>query len=190
MALGIHVSNLEADAIAITSAADPGFDSEIRALFQGDSEELLKLKPFLVIISNGSTRTMVAYTLTWVLKQPGGSRITHVQSKYPDAVADAFPVRGNEIRPGEQKIDPMSIELDCGRWTGEATGPFYLKQFANWFNEYADATELHICFDAVIFDDGDLLGPNEARLEQDFLTYLNSKEDCYRSILKAPPANP
>jgi hypothetical protein len=119
MSLAIQVSNLEAERIAIASAADPGFDSEIRALFQGDSDELLKLKPFLAIISNGSTRTLVAYTLTWTLKQPRGSQITHVQSKYPDAVA-AAPVRGNEIRPGEKKIDPMSIELNCGRWAGKA----------------------------------------------------------------------
>jgi hypothetical protein len=74
MSLVIHVSNLAAERLTIASSADSGFDSEIRALFLGDSDELPKLKPSLIIISKGSTRTMVAYTLTWTLKQPRGSQ--------------------------------------------------------------------------------------------------------------------
>jgi hypothetical protein len=42
----------------------------------------------------------------------------------------------NEI--GRQQIVAMSIEIDCGRWGGEAT-LFYLSQFIDWFTEYNDA---------------------------------------------------
>jgi hypothetical protein len=94
MPLLTHVSNLEAHGITITSADDPAFDATIRALFTGDSKELLKLMPLIVVISNHSTRTMVAYTLTWVLMLPHGTRTSHVHCKYPNAVSGAFPVRG------------------------------------------------------------------------------------------------
>jgi hypothetical protein len=185
MPLPIHVENLEEQGITITSTADPAFDADIRALFQGDSEELLKLKPFLVIISNGSARTMVAYTLTWVLRLPRGSQTGYSPARYPDAVADAFPYRGNEIRPGEQKIVPMGIELDCGRWTGKPTESFYLDQFIDWFKAFAEVTEVQVGFDAVIFDNGELIGPNKAHLDESFLTYLHANENWYRSVLEA-----
>jgi hypothetical protein len=185
MSLAIHTENLDAARVTITSSADRAFDTQVRSLFQGDADELLKLRPFLAIVSNRSTRTMVAYTLSWVLKPPRGNRITHCQYKYPDAVADALPFRGNELRPGEQRIDAMGIELDCGGRTGKATEPFYLRQFAGWFEEFADIRELHIHFDAIIFADGEMIGPNESHLDREFSSYLGEKESCYRSILKA-----
>lgn len=185
MSLAIHTENLDAARVTLTSSADRAFDTQVRSLFHGDSDELLMLRPFLAIVSNRSTRTMVAYTLSWVLMPNRGIRVTHCQNKYPDAVAEAFPFRGNELRPGEQRIDPMGIELDCGSRTGKATEPFYLKQFAGWFAEFADVRELRIYFDAVIFADGEMIGANQSLLDAEFMAYLGEKQSCYRSILKA-----
>jgi hypothetical protein len=79
----------------------------------------------------------------------------------------------------------MSIELDCGRWGNPATEEFYLRQFIDWFTEYRDARSLEISFDAAIFDDGELIGPNECELDQHFAAYVEEKQDFYKSIVRS-----
>ena len=184
MAISITIGGPKIEGLELLSPAAAEFDQTVRSLFRGNSDELLKLKPFLTIVTNRSDRTLVAYALKWEIAQRAGRRITTTQHKYPDAVAPAVPRRGNEIRPGEQKIVPMSIELNCGRWGGEATEEFYLRQFIDWFTEYNDADALEISIDAAIFDDGEFIGPNKSELKQDFKAYVDAKQDYYRMILK------
>jgi hypothetical protein len=166
------------------SPAEAEFDAAVRSLFRGKSDELLKLKPFLTILSNRSDRTLVGYALEWKITGGAGARITRSQHKYPDAVAPAAPRRGNEIRPGEEKIVVMSIEIDCGRWGREATEEFYLRQFVDWFDEYRDADALEIGIDAAIFADGECIGPNESRLDQDFAAYVEAKQHYYGIVIQ------
>ncbi len=166
------------------SPADLEFDTAVRSLFKGNCNELLKLKPFLTIVSNRCDRTLIAYTLMWNLVQ-SSAHITFDQRKYPDAVAPATPQRGNEIRPGEQKLTAMAIEINCGRWGEPATEDFYLRQFDDWLKEYKDATSLTISIDAAIFEDGEILGPNKSDLDQDFLAYVDAKQEFYRMIVES-----
>ena len=107
------------------SPTGPEFDAAARSLFRGNCEELLKLKPFLTIVSNQCDRTLVAYALVWNLAQ-WGTGVMFDQRKYPDAVSPASPRRGNEIRPGERKITAMGIEIHGGLWGEQATEDFYL----------------------------------------------------------------
>jgi hypothetical protein len=141
------------------------------------------MKPFLTILSNRGRRTLVAYAVAWELVQGARRSITTSQHKYPDAVAPATPRRGNEIHSGEQKIVAMGIEIDCGRWGGQATEEFYLSQFIEWFEEYKDASSLSIALDAAIFDDGEFYGPNKSKLDQHFKTYVDAKQEFYRAIV-------
>jgi hypothetical protein len=181
----IHVEDWKIEGIALVPPDDQEFDSLVGSLFKGNAAELLKLKPFLTIISNRSPRTIVAYTLYWKIKQPNESRVSRSQYKYPDAVGSPMPARGNEIHSGEQKIVAMNIEINCGRWDGEATDEFYLRQFVDWFVEYADASDVHIGFDAVIFQDGEMIGPDQSRLGDHFAAYVAAKQGFYRSLVQS-----
>jgi hypothetical protein len=80
-----------------------------------------------------------------------GTEIEHSQHKYPDALT-AIPERGNEIHPGEKRIVPRGIEINCGLWGNEPTENFYLRQFAEWASNDADAKELRIEIDGGTFD--------------------------------------
>ena len=91
------------------SPAVPEFDTAVHSLFKGNSEELLKLKASLTILSNRCDRTLVAYALKWEVAPRAGRHTSTSQHKYPDAVPPAAPRRGNEI--------------------GQATEEFYLRQF-------------------------------------------------------------
>lgn len=182
----IDVSALNFHNIALLSPVNEGFDSLIRSLFKGDSDELLHLKPFMTVISNNSTHTVVAYAVDWTIKRPGGTQVMHDQRKYPDAVAATAPERGKEILPGERKIDAMSVEIHSGTLGTKPTEAFYLRQFANWFDEYsAGMTELRIVLDAVIFEDGLLIGPDRSDLHDHFAAYLKAKQDLYRRIVES-----
>jgi hypothetical protein len=183
MTPSIEIAGFEIEDITLMSPADPEFDSVARSLFQGNTDELLKLKPFLVILSNRSSRTVVAYALRWEVKGKGGAQASLPQHKYPDAVAGVAPARGNEVRSGEKKIVAMDIEIDCGRWSGRPTEEFYLSQFIDWFAEHAGATDLRIGLDAVIFEDGQLLGPDESHLGDHFAAYVNAKQELYRGLV-------
>jgi hypothetical protein len=184
MAISVTIGGPKIEGLELVSPAVPEFDAAVRSLFRGNSDELLKLKPFLTILSNRCDRTLVAYALKWEITQRAGKHLSTSQHKYPDAVAPAAPRRGNEIRPGEQKIVAMSIEIDCGRWGGQATEDFYLRQFIDWFTEYNDANALEISIDAAIFDDGEFIDPNKSKLDQHFGSYVNAKQDYYKIILE------
>lgn len=165
------------------SPTGPEFDAAARSLFRGNCEELLKLKPFLTIVSNQCDRTLVAYALVWNLAQ-WGTGVMFDQRKYPDAVSPASPRRGNEIRPGERKITAMGIEIHGGLWGEQATEDFYLCQFADWLREFNETIGLTISIDAAIFEDGEIVGPNESELDQAFLAYVDAKQEYYRAIVK------
>ena len=111
----IRVKGLESDGIMLMPCTDSAFDAATKSWFAGNVAELLALKPLLVCLSNQSGHTMVAYTPRWEIMRNGQREITFCQAKYPDAVAAAVPVRGNEVRAGERIICGMSIELDCGQ---------------------------------------------------------------------------
>jgi hypothetical protein len=144
----IQVSDFADAGVTLTSPLDATFDAAVRSLFKGNADELLKMKPFLAIVSNRADKTIVAYTVRWELTLSRGTHVIHSQFKYPDAVADTVPRRGNEIRSGEQRIVPMSVELNCGRFDRKATDEYYLRVFVCWLKEYKDTVELRIGLDA------------------------------------------
>jgi tetratricopeptide (TPR) repeat protein len=183
----VTIGGPKIEGLELMLPTDLEFDAAARSLFKGNCDELLKLKPFLTIVSNRCDRTLVAYALEWKLEwnvARDEKSITFGQRMYPDAVAPTAPRRGNEIRPGEQKITAMAIEINGGLWGEQATEDFYLCQFNNWLREYKDALGLTISMDAAIFEDGEILGPNKSELHLDFLAYVDAKQGYYRTIVE------
>lgn len=179
----IHTASWDTEGIRLTSPDSREFDSLIRSLFKGNVEELLKSKSFLVIVSNHSPRTIVAYAMEWAVEQDRTQTI-RCQFKYPDAVAGAVQLRGNEIRSGEQKIVANGMEIYCGRWGIAPTEECYLRQLADWSGRFVGA-EIRVTLDAVIFEDGELIGPDKSDLGDHFAAYVKAKEDVYRSLVQS-----
>jgi hypothetical protein len=180
MTTDIQLRGLESEGIFLISPSAPEFDSLVQSLFKGSADLLLKLKPFMTIVSNHSDRTIVAFTLKWTTGH--GRHITFSQRKYPDAVTGLVVARDNEILPGEQRIVPKGIEIHSGLGFGQATEDFYLDQFVNMFAAESKAT-LRIEVDAAILNDGTLLGPDESDLATHFAVYFKAKQDLYLSII-------
>jgi hypothetical protein len=48
---------------------------------------------------------------------------------------------------------------------------------------YKNATQVEMGLDAVIFDDGELVGPDHGHLEQHFSVYVNANQSLYKKIV-------
>ncbi len=183
----IETKTPHAAGLTLISPADPEFDSRMSAALPEGARIALELKPWIVIVANESSRVVVAWSVTfWSKFRSGESQRNSVHFKYPDAVANAADsdvtlrarLRGREIRPGEQRIIGAGFEL----WP-DADVVTYRD---SWLESKPpeDLASLQIELDAVIFDDGLLLGPDHAGLAAQFAEYVAAKQDVYRGMIE------
>ena len=179
----ISIEDFAAEGVTLTPATDGDFDARAQAILGGQASPVLEVKPLLAIVANRNPRTVVAYTVAWtVTRRNQSSETTRTQFKFPDAVAGTGNglalLQGREIRPGEQRLVGMGFEV----WPVE-----YVDSYRDYGSRNAellgDVISLHIALDAVIFDDGSLLGPDESRLAEHFIAYVRAKQLRYRALV-------
>jgi hypothetical protein len=186
------VNGLDSAGVELISPHDPKFDSAVtRMLAKRTATVALALKPGLVVVSNHSTRAIVAFALLWkVTSQGGRTDTTAVEFKYPDAltaVPESNPIgsssrEGLSIVDGESRVISKDAELGSS-WDDD----FYLNQLREYAEqqkqEFSMARQVEIELDAVIFSDGLLVGPNHTNLDEAFMAYFESKQKLFRQIV-------
>jgi hypothetical protein len=190
MALSIRVNGLDADGVELLSPTRPEFDEFARPLLGERIANVgLRLKPMLVIVSNENVRTVVSLSLVW--------RVTHRDGRTSRFWGHtSFP----ELICGDVLLSPSPVGLETGQRRIEANGlvihgwgygdEFY-DQFLGQFVDQrdtllADAVDLHIDLNAVIFADGTLIGADDrSALTHLFSAYVQAKQDWYRGIIEA-----
>ena len=183
--LTIHVT--EREGVAIVSPANPEFDTLVTPLLGRLAERALKLKPYLAVVWNQSPRAVVAFTSEWVSFPNSNGATTTARShmKFPDAVCgpalgrtgpQGIPPGGKMVVSASCNVQPESLESGDGVW---------LDQFVQEKERrLANATDLRIGLDAVIFDDGLLVGPDSTGLATAFGTHVNAKQEIYQMLGK------
>jgi hypothetical protein len=194
----IEIKGSDADGVMLISPANPEFDSRVYSVLPEGARVALELKPWIVIVSNGSSRVVVAYSITfWSTFKSGESRRNSVHFKYPDAVANTAAdartssvaidsgvalqarLRGREIRPGKQRVIGAGFEL-----RPDADVVTWRDSYIEMSETPKDLTSLQIELDAIIFDDGLLLGPDHGGLAEQFAEYVAAKQHVYRSMIE------
>jgi hypothetical protein len=194
----IQVKGLDADGVMLISPTDPVFDSRLFSLLPEGAPVAFELKPCIAIVSNESSRIVVAYSVTfWFTFRSGESHRQSIQFKYPDAVANTATdqpdygaaidpgmalrarLRGREIRPGEQRVVGVGFEL----WP-DADVVTHRDSYLALSGNAKDLTELKIELDAIVFADGLLLGPDHFGLSEQFAEYVAVKQDVYRRMVE------
>jgi hypothetical protein len=189
--LPIRVKGFESVGVTVIPSTAADFDSRVRAMFPNGAPVVLALKPYLVFVSNRSPRTIVGYNVLFkVTFKDGRSRNTFTQFKYPDAVlkigTEAVFPRGREVYPGEQRLVGNGFEIH---------GEEYLEDYRDWglqgIARLRNATGLSIELNAVIFEDGVLLGPDTSGLDartgtfsEHFSAYLKANQHLYRTLVE------
>jgi hypothetical protein len=179
----IEIADFPDEGVTLLPATDPHFDSQAQAILAGNAAPLFELKPLIVIVSNRNPRTVVAYTMSWTITMRNGiSQTKFTQFMFPDAVAgarDGFSLlQGREIASGEQRLLGMGFEV----WPPEFADS-YRDMGAGQLGAFAAVTALAIELDAVIFEDGLLLGPDRSLMAEHFIEYVHAKQTIYRGIV-------
>lgn len=202
MQVRINKRDLPEHGIQIITSVDTSFDGIVAKHFNNRSPETLK--PLSVFIQNSTGRLVVAYALTWELRDESGKVISSKISSYSEPGV----LMGNEI-PKDLKhttaIEPgavrcfsrdSQIEQDAPD-TEEAKGLSFLSESEGNKNdgtsairarltaELARTAAVTVSLDGVIFDDGTFVGPNTTRFFEQMQAMLNAKVDLLREIAVA-----
>jgi hypothetical protein len=188
--------------VLVVTPADPDFDSELAGLLGDQIQVIKQLEPYVLIVTNRSKRKIVAYSPAWTVTRRdsyGDGHIFNLSLKYPNAVAgtsvgNQFP-RGDEIYPGETRIATQgvagdkNIVRDAELWRAEPHGAAFFKQLAErQRTDFKDPAEVEVGLDAVIFDDGELVGRDRGHLEEHFSAYVNGSQAIDKEIVDAVSA--
>jgi len=179
----VSIEDFEIQGVTLTAPTDGDFDARAQSILGGYAEPVLEVKPLLAIVSNWNPRTIVAYSVAWTIARRNDStEVTYTQFKFPDAVAGTGGplaiLQGREIGPGGQRLVGMGFEV----WPVE-----YVDSYRNFGmaakEQLGEVKSLHIALDAVIFDDGTMLGPDESHLAEQFIAYVQAKQLRYRDVV-------
>ncbi len=186
MEIKFHKSDLPEYGVNLVSSADPSFDGIAAKHFKNKQPKTLK--PFAVFITNSSARLVVAYALTWELKDENGRNITTKTVGYSEPgilIGNEIPpnlIHTTAIEPGKErcfswdsKIDPAQVEINNVR------NPILAMVEA----ELARATDVTVALDAVVFDDGSVVGPNKTAFVDQMRAMVAAKGDLLRDIAAA-----
>jgi hypothetical protein len=179
----LRISDFESAGVKLTAATDADFDARAQTILDGKATPLLELKPYLAIVQNENARTVVAYAVAWTTVQRNGSSETsYGQFKFPDAVAGTNNglslLAGREIRTGEERLVGMGFEA----WPADHVHAYRDFGLAE-AHRLTNVKSVQVALDAVILDDGAMLGPDQSRLAEHFIEYVHAKQSLYRDIV-------
>jgi hypothetical protein len=185
----VATSSSPSPEIILTSPGDINFDREVRALVGEKSELAEKLSPYLLLLKNKTQHTIVAYTAIWMLKRTDRKDAPlYVKYVYPTAITGAVSKddvpRDRELQPSEERL--VGLDFDVGRRAILSNGSSSISQLASHQeNQFLDVIGVEIGLDAVIFDTGELIGPDHAKLAEGFAQYVDAYQSLYLEILNS-----
>jgi len=174
-----EVIGLDDAGVRLIPSWAPDFDQRVRSFVRHGADLALRCKPDLAILVNESPHAIVAYADLF-LGLDGRHTVLH---RYPEAAAgdgrtQVFP-RKQGVRPGEQRLVNRTFELDPeaedNSWLENICGPGAGSQML---------PARTIRLDAVIFEDGTLVGPNESRIDEHFAAHVGAQQDGFRLIVE------
>src|SRR6478735_6325160 len=181
----VSLRDLPEVGISLASPLMTGFDDRVGAIVPAWRSQALALTPFVAILSNLSTRTVVAYCIAFEsADESGRSRQNLVHFNYPNAVAGTAPdptglPRGREIRPGEERVVGLRFEIN------PSVDNAWLDEFARQQSDLAKGLRsLAVEVDAAVFDDGVVVGRDTSGLQQAFEMYVQATQGLYQSVLR------
>jgi hypothetical protein len=145
----------------------------------------LEVKPYVAIIHNASRHKVVAFKTVLRVKWSDGTTSRYFSEyKYPDALSGQR-LGTDGISPGQGRVAGIAVGFELSKFTPEGEA-IYLDLFRSIKQELASAKAAEVGLDAVIFDNGNLIGPDSGRetLKDNFLAYVQAKQSVYRAILE------
>jgi hypothetical protein len=190
-------TGFEADGVRLISPSDGGFAALLETLAApGWAQTLREAAPAIVIAANETAHTIVALSTRFSVAggtHQGDSSVFFVA---PDAIAatelDYDRASSKGVPPGGHQMIGFDFAVPDRTYAtafAQDESDFYDPQVRNWIQstakELASARAVHVTFDAVIFDDGRLLGDPTSNLAAHFSALVQARQDTYRSVLQS-----
>jgi hypothetical protein len=162
-------------------------------------ETILKLRPYVAMIISRDPRPIVAYSVAFETEREGGARDgVMVQVRYPDAIVPGAQrnllqgLRADAVVPDEARLIAKEVAVGSDmmaipRQVLESV-PMLLGERRRRETERRPETALRISLDAVIFLDGELVGPDKSDLKGQFAAEFGARQALYKVILAKPVA--
>ena len=200
----VKVAGLDTQGVTLISPTRSDFDALAEKTAPGWGAIIIKAKPYVTLISNTTAHKIVAYRYSFNgVDSSGQSHPSSLVVRDGDTVFGIDNARGHDrILPGGMAV-ATSFRLGPYSPEGEevVTENHLAENAEQWLFGMVSVTigdsrapdgplvikSLQIKLDAVIFDDGQLIGedgPNpRALLSSQFAAYIKAKQDLFRTIV-------
>jgi hypothetical protein len=184
MTMPTTTSDLKDDGVRLISALNPDFDRVARPLIGRRADQLLGLKPLLVLITNDTRKTVAAASVTFRVAKPIGGVVAWTNVTFPDVVVgDIGSERRQGVRPSESIVVAQEVAVED--FDGPEPEDWYrgvIEEFVRRRDELLrDAQSVIVELDAVIFEDGTLIGSDQ---DGKLATLFQGRVTAYQQWLK------
>ena len=193
----VTAAGFEADGVRLIPLSAGEFDALIETLAApGWAPTLRQSAPSIVIVANETSRTIVAFSTRFSITCGPHRGANTVFFVAPDAIAatglDYGRASSPGILPGERKMIGFGFEVPDRTYYSKFTqedSDFYDPQVRDWIrataSELESAHSVHVTLDAVIFDDGRLLGDPTCSLVPHFDALVRARQNTYSAVLQS-----
>jgi hypothetical protein len=180
--------------VRLISPGDQEFETYLGAAFADNAALVSALRPYLVMVSNESDRTVLAYTVLFTINFEDGEPEQHpCFFRFPDAV---WPISGlprdRELLPSERRVIAWQFEIDPSLRDLD----YFLRQHANIQRQSLpdEVKSVDIALDAVIFDNGLMVGADTSGnsrsttytgLADGLFLCLEAKRELYKELFES-----
>jgi hypothetical protein len=185
MSLPVTISDLKSDGVTLVSPLDPTFDDLARPLIGRRAGPLFGLKPLLVVVTNDTSKTIAAASIVFRVARPVGGFTAWTNVSFPDVVVgDLGSDKRHGVRPNESTVVARGIVVED--FDGPEPEDWYRQTIETFVRErddvLQDAQSLTIELNAVIFDDGTLIGPDDGKLAALFTAKVSAYQHWLQTI--------
>ncbi|HET9183311.1 MAG TPA: hypothetical protein VFP59_14330 [Candidatus Angelobacter sp.] len=190
---GMKALDFKSRGVTLTVPSDPEFEQRVEQGLQENSrsDAVHAVKGISALLRNTTNKAIIGYALRWRFTYPDGTstlrRVTYVQpgallddghTKHPSSVATS-----TVIAPGESRLISEVASLGAHSHTNLA-GDLRVLQHVDEINALANrSSEVTVMVDAVLFDDGSFIGPDETHFIKNFVASFDALQDFYRDLV-------
>lgn len=175
----MKVSSLQAEGVVLLPSSHPVF---MRALRPGVAKEFEPLLSYATAIQNNADRSIIAYAVMWTTTDFDGTVRTGGRVVDNFTNLDA----GTNLKPRETRIVAPGFGLEAGLTKVDALTRTHIDDL---IKRYSDKKAVSIDLDAVLFDDGEAVGPDRNGWVSRWRAWLDAEKEVFAAAAEVSDLN-
>ncbi len=169
--------------IELLPGTSPEFEMTLRSFADADSVSSIRpIIPYSIVVKNNTTRPLIGITVRFYLAGASGRTVWHQMT-----VGTRSNRASNLIAPGEAVLVTPETGLNAvlrpGLSLHTSDVPILKARLAKHAHLYSQQERLTISVDSVIFENGDVVGPDNARMLQMLNAWAAAEDAVTQQVL-------